>query len=185
MTKYCKLSKVLYRKLQIHFKIHYTAMTEIKKVLFFLCVRTVFFWSRSAIAITFKILVFRSGCAILFVIFPPLFASGTFCLDGQDESMVQPQHTSPPTAWWPGSPPGSFAPPWSTPLGFIHHVISVGRVFLRKVSSPLPVVPTQPQGFLPCRYLAPAPISSWEVAAFSGAGAASWGARCKKGPRPA
>lgn len=35
MTKYCKLSKVLYRKLQIHFKIHYAAMTEIKKSAFF------------------------------------------------------------------------------------------------------------------------------------------------------
>lgn len=34
MTKYCKLSKVLYRKLQIHFKIHYAAMTEIKKCFF-------------------------------------------------------------------------------------------------------------------------------------------------------
>lgn len=41
MTKYCKLSKVLYRKLQIHFKIHYAAMTEIKKVLF-LCQKSVF-----------------------------------------------------------------------------------------------------------------------------------------------
>lgn len=36
-------------------------------------------------------------------------------------------HSTRSPAWWPGSPPGSFAPLQSTPLGFIDHITSMVR----------------------------------------------------------
>lgn len=60
-SKYCKLSKAMYRKLQIHFKIRHTATTEIKRCFFF--VRKVFFRSRNAVSqILNKTQVFHPFC---------------------------------------------------------------------------------------------------------------------------